>query len=246
MRTMLRLALAAAVAWAPLALAQTIYSWTDETGTVHFTDNLASVPQGAKVVTTEGAELAVVDTGPAVATAPAAPDAAPARAAPRGVPQERSAVTGEVLDEAYWRGAFRTLNQRIRGLEDEVALDEKQLRQPDGLPIAMQCGAGAWGWVPQPPPPVVTGNVSVEAQPVPGVTLSGTADLGPGRMQPAPRHGPRHLAWGGPCWVNASPELERVRERLDRNKVALARAREDLEELDRQASHHGVPREWRR
>ncbi|MHB8877185.1 MAG: DUF4124 domain-containing protein [Myxococcaceae bacterium] len=43
-----------------------------------------------------------------------------------------------------------------------------------------------------------------------------------------------------------SPELELLRERVRRSEVDLKHAREDLENLDRDASRHSIPREWRR
>lgn len=41
-------------------LGQTVYEWTDAQGEAHYTDDLSSIPKGAKVRTTEGADISVV------------------------------------------------------------------------------------------------------------------------------------------------------------------------------------------
>ncbi len=47
-----------------LVLSQTVYEWTDSKGIQHFTDDLQSVPKGAKVRTTKGADVTVVPASP--------------------------------------------------------------------------------------------------------------------------------------------------------------------------------------
>lgn len=52
---------------------------------------------------------------------------------------------------------------------------------------------------------------------------------------------------GFPCFPSAiDPEYQLTKDRLAANETALARAKEDLQELERQASFAAVPREWRR
>jgi hypothetical protein len=61
-----------------LVASQVIYEWTDAEGT-HFTDDRTAIPRGAKVKTTGGDDISVVDEGrrppPNAAASPAAPDA---------------------------------------------------------------------------------------------------------------------------------------------------------------------------
>lgn len=52
--------LAALLLLSTAANAQTIYRWTDKKGEVHYSDDMSTVPKGAKLETTEGEELMVV------------------------------------------------------------------------------------------------------------------------------------------------------------------------------------------
>ena len=47
-----------------LALGQTMYEWVDAQGESHFTDDLASVPKGVKVRTTDGADISTIESSP--------------------------------------------------------------------------------------------------------------------------------------------------------------------------------------
>ncbi len=62
--------LAALLLLSSTANAQTIYRWTDKKGEVHYTDEVSTVPKGAKLETTEGEELMVVPAPPPSATTP--------------------------------------------------------------------------------------------------------------------------------------------------------------------------------
>lgn len=49
-----------------------------------------------------------------------------------------------------------------------------------------------------------------------------------------------------PCVYTIDPEFERVRERLEKNRRELVRAKEELNDLERRASFEAVPLHWRR
>jgi hypothetical protein len=52
--------------------------------------------------------------------------------------------------------------------------------------------------------------------------------------------------YGTPCFFGLNPEWERIRERLERNRREVVRAREDLADLERRAAFEAVPLHWRR
>ncbi|MDP1824642.1 MAG: DUF4124 domain-containing protein [Archangium sp.] len=208
-----------------LMIAQsTIYVWTDKTGAEHFTDDLNSIPRGVKVRTTEGAQISRIDSDgaktqkPAVASAPTQP-AAPS------------------TSEQTWRQLFRDARSRVTNLEEEIESDRKKVEEVNGLPVSagFNCAGGFYNQ------PFVTSRASVvvAGQPFPGVTvnttLTGTTIVGP----------PQTL-YAAPCFYAFNPEFERVRERLEKNRREVVRAREDLADLERRASFEAVPLHWRR
>jgi len=125
--------------------------------------------------------------------------------------------------EQYWRQAFKSVRERIAELEDDVEADRKLIEGTHGLPqtARFSCYPGAW-WM-------SGSTVVVNGQPLPG---GGVVTNAPG------------TAYGAPCFYN--PEFERVRDRLDRNRRALTRAKEELSDLERRASFEAVPLHWRR
>jgi len=129
------------------AAAQTIYRWKDARGTVHYTDDPSTAPKGVKVETTEGEELNSVtasrDDAQTPAKRPASMPAVPPP--PQGAvspvpPPPGAEAYDEGADvevestEQYWRTAFRDLHEKIRSLEDQIALDEKKVGEPNALP----------------------------------------------------------------------------------------------------------------
>ncbi len=123
--------------------------------------------------------------------------------------------------EAYWRGAFLELNRSIRSLEDEISLDQKKLEPTiNGLPVNARYGCTS--------PYLLNAGAGY-----PVTTLA---------AHPGLRTGPVTLG----CVAYDDPEVKAARERITRNKLALTRATEDLQELERKASAESVPREWRR
>lgn len=240
---------------APGAGAQTIYTWVDESGTVHYTDSLSSVPEGVKVDTTAGDELAIVQVESEKEEGQAAEKPRPAAAAP--APQRGSgwvsAITGEPLDEYAWRGRFRAAHAEVQNLEDELAMDQRRVNDSAhyGYGPGILCGPGYLA--PSAAPPAyraVDQRAAMQARatirPAPGVTITGDAQV---RTAPVPPPGHSGYGWrgyGATCLATPSPDYERLRDRIERNTQALKRAKEALDDLDRQASHHGVPREWRK
>ncbi len=196
MRAPLKPVLAVCLAWSAVAEAQQVYQWTDKAGEVHYTDDKSTIPKGAKVRTTSGEALAEVSGDPA----PPPPAAPAATAAPaKGPPAPTDA-------EQYWRGEYRRARENIRRLEDEIAVDNRKVEDPTGLPLNhMQCGLAATGFVGGTP---VTGQMG--------------------------------------CYYLPNPEYQRTRDRLETNKRALKRAKDELNELDRRAANDAVPLEWRR
>jgi hypothetical protein len=52
--------------------------------------------------------------------------------------------------------------------------------------------------------------------------------------------------YSAPCGFSTNPEFDRIRDRLERNRREVVRAREELADLDRRASYEAVPQQWRR
>jgi Domain of unknown function (DUF4124) len=55
----------------------------------------------------------------------------------------------------------------------------------------------------------------------------------------------QHRQWANWCFLAPNPEWDRSRERLDRNRRDLIRAKEDLQDLERRAAFEAVPLHWR-
>jgi hypothetical protein len=91
-------------------MAGDIYTWTDDQGVVHYTDDPSTIPAKSKAKTTRGAEIGSL---------PARPAAEPGR--------QDVSVEADQLDEQYWRSAFADLRQRIADLEKSLRADRKTL-----------------------------------------------------------------------------------------------------------------------
>lgn len=204
-----------------LILAQsTVYVWVDKDGAEHFTDDLASVPRGAKVRTTEGVAISRIE-----------PDTTK-KAVVVSAPTEPALPSAS---EQGWRQLFRDAKNKVRVLEEDIEADRKKVEEVNGLPLTAQFNC-APGFYPQ---PVLVGGatttVVASGQPIPGVGVSATVV-----------HRPPPLYYAAPCFYGFNPEFERVRERLDKNRRELVRAKEELAELERRASFEAVPLHWRR
>ncbi|MDP2270695.1 MAG: DUF4124 domain-containing protein [Archangium sp.] len=108
--------LAALLVFSTAANAQQIYRWTDKKGEAHYTDDVSTVPKGAKLETTEGEELMVVPAPPPSPTVPApktipVPRAPAARAPQTGSIEVRLTkinVAVSDADRAYIEESLRT------------------------------------------------------------------------------------------------------------------------------------------
>lgn len=213
-----------AVLAASPAVAQSIYRWVDADGVTHYTDNSASVPQGVAVFATDGEPISHMGK-PGPVPVSAAKKAAPAPAAvPDNVPS-----TDDGPNEVYWRAQFKAARERIRSLEDEITADGKRVHDVNvGYTCAPQIAAyGGYA-----PAPTATASVTVTPQ-----GLNGRSGYGP-VGQP--------LYVYDACIPRLNPEYDRTQRRIEKNKLALVRAKEDLHELERRAAFDAVPLEWRR
>ena len=253
---LLRLSLCLSLLLPGLAGAQAIYTWTDNEGVQHFTDEPKNVPKGVKATTTEGAHVNVVsatapaEQAPSVAKPVSGSEAQAAAAQAQAAAAQAQAAAAQAQAAAQqqaqatledtWRKRFRDARDKVRVLEDDIEVDRQRVEEVNGLPVsfAYTCGPG-WG-APWPPATHGQGGVAVSGQVGPGVNVS--AGVGTAWSQ----------GWGfpstviTPCAFGFNAEYERARERLARNRKALVRAKEELADLERRAALEAVPLEWRR
>ncbi len=205
------------------ALAQAFYRWVDASGTTHYTDNSSTIPQGATVFATEGEPISEMGKpGPVPLAAPRPPVES------RRVDNDPAVPTSS---EQFWRTQFRAAKEKIRLLEDEIATDRRINEDVNGLPAAVSysCFPPYLGQI---APTRYGGSIAIGPQ--------GTqANIGP---LPQPNYA-HHF---NTCIQTVNPDYERARQRLEKNRAALERAKEDLHELERRASFEAVPLEWRR
>lgn len=235
--TAMRAALSTLLLLASAASAQTIYKWTDARGTVHYTDDPSTVPARVKVTTTEGDELS--NTGSVVKIEPAPAATPPPATAPSG--------TAASKEEEYWREQFRAARDKIRTLEDELALDQRK-QEDRTLPVTGSYftpnGYGYGGYRPYGYGATVTEQVSVAGSlnlplgNVGNLTVNGNATSS--AVVPYAGYGgyPRHV-------YAYEAESSRTRDRIERTRLALTRAKEELADLERRAAFNSVPLEWR-
>ena len=133
------------------------------------------------------------------------------------------------ISEQTWRQLFRDAKNRVTGLEEDIEADRKQVEEVNGLPVLARFTCATGAFYSQPTSMVIAG------QPFPGVAVTTTVTTGTTFISPA-----------SPCFYGFNPEYERIRERLNKNRRELVRAREDLADLERRASFEAVPLHWRR
>lgn len=136
------------------------------------------------------------------------------------VEEKRVEIQPEVPSgsERYWRGEFRAAREKISGLEDAIAADKHRVDDVGGLPVQYACHPGYLGYPAYGSVPGYGANFN-----------AGYANY-----------------YGGGCYTTVNPEWERSKERLEKNRKALERAKEELHDLERRASFEAVPNEWRR
>jgi hypothetical protein len=250
-----------------IVLSQTIYTWTDSRGTVHYTDDPTTIPANVKAKTTDGDELSHTGPTPKLERAPE-PERAP--------PSTLSAAQGGTSDEDYWRKEFRAARDKVRTLEDELAADTRKYDDPSRLPMSgtYYCSPGFYapGFVgPGFVGPGFVGpgsfgpgyrsfsrsqvgfgaslNVPLGTAGSLNVNAGATQAVNRGNTTVAPfagYPGTIGFGYGGPCWYQMDGQYAYVRDRMDKTKAALARAKEDLADLERRAANAAVPLEWRR
>lgn len=251
-----------ALSMASVAWAQTIYTWTDSRGTVHYTDDPSTIPAKAKVKTTEGGELSQM--GPP-----------PERPAPQEAPSREPSSSAGVetkSDEEYWRKEFRAANEKVRSLEDELSVDQRKVDDPSRMPMGgtyycqpgfyspgfvaprsgqfnrAQTNFGAALNVPLGGGGSLNVNANVGASVRRGSSVAPFAGYGAygGSSSFGYGYGGYGVGVGGPCWYQMDGQYAYTRDRIERTRAALARAKEELADLDRRAANASVPLEWRR
>ena len=121
----------------PLQVSAEIYSWTDAAGTVHFTEDLGSVPKNyrAKALRQASGEDVTV---PAAVPEASSPDGAPTAerthsevsqdAAAPAAPGATSATRFGGRSAAEWQAEFRSLRHKLAQIEQQ----QEQLRKEGG------------------------------------------------------------------------------------------------------------------
>jgi hypothetical protein len=120
------------------ASAQTFYSWTDEAGTTHYTDDLSSVPKGTGFKATSGDPLMVVSAGKQPAKTKVEVAAERERALVEVV--KPAEPKRDELNEREWRDAFRQAYDTISTLELKISQDKKKVDSINGLPVTGRYG----------------------------------------------------------------------------------------------------------
>lgn len=238
----------------PLALliaSAQIYTWVDKDGVEHFTDDKNAVPKGVKARVTEGDEIGMVKADKPAAKPAAAGPQDPNVIALQPMPQVVTIITRTddpsvpSAAEEKWRSLFREARERVAALEDEIEADRKRTEEVNGMPVRAGFTCQQYGV-----PPVVLApttstvvGISGSGQIAPGVTVSGSATSGVIIGNPVVRPYPMFVT---PCGYGFNPEYQVARDRLEKNRRELVRAKEALADLERRASFEAVPLHWRR
>jgi DNA repair exonuclease SbcCD ATPase subunit len=117
----------------PLAAGAASYSWTDPAGTVHFTDDLGSVPAKyrAKALRQAAGDETIPDAQPAAAKNDSKTAAAPAGAVPQAGSAQGTATPSTRFGDrsaAEWQQQFQALRAQMKTIEQQM----EQLKQEGG------------------------------------------------------------------------------------------------------------------
>lgn len=121
------------------------------------------------------------------------------------------------MSEQFWRDQFRGAKEKIHNLEDEILSDRHKVEDPGGLPVSGRYWCNR-GY--------------------------GLGNVYGGGVAPADEGAQGYV--GGNCMMAINPEYQRAKDRIERNRKALERAKEEFRDLERRASFEAVPNEWRR
>lgn len=190
---------------------ETVYTWTDDSGEVHYTNDPQSPPGDTVLRPLKTDEVSVVANTRSPAPAAPAPPPTPeqtkqtlelrkldaeARRAEADAERAKShAARAQVEAEAYWRESFRDARRKLTLLRDAIDR-ERTILETSGLPVTAK------------------------------VVGTGQSCAYPLACAPA-------------------QEFEQAKLRLKQLQRDLVEAQEELDELERRASHAEVPREWR-
>lgn len=113
-----------------LASAQEVYTWTDKSGVVHYSDDPSEVPKGTQLKTTRGDPISKLSF-------PLAPNAQPQ--------PEQTEQQPQAQDREAWSAKFREAHAKIEELKQWIAAD-MQVVEPNGLPVTgkYSCYAGPY------------------------------------------------------------------------------------------------------
>lgn len=221
-----------------------IYTWVDKDGVEHFTDDANAVPRGVKARVTEGDEIGVVTADkPAKAASPAAQSNVIAL---QPMPQVVTIVTKSddpnmpSAAEEKWRQLFRDARAKVTSLEDDIEADRKRTEEVNGMPVRAGFVCQTWGVPPVILTPTTSTTVTVGGggQIAPGVAVTGGV-IATSVIRPTPM-------FVTPCGYGFNPDYQAARDRLEKNRRELVRAKEALADLERRASFDAVPLHWRR
>jgi hypothetical protein len=200
------------------SIAQTIYSWTDDDGVEHYTDDSTAIPKKARVnamINNDASNRKVI---------PTAPMNLPLVAQKVETPTTEPAKTLALAET--WRTLFKDARRKISALEYIISADEKKVEGVIGVPSRVSCSYL--------PTPVNTAQLSIQAQVGPVTVSSGF-----GAVQYA------NYNAGYPCFAVPDYEFIRAKERLEHSKIDLKNAQIDLADLERRAAREAIPLEWR-
>ena len=119
-----------------LLILSQVYTWTDASGSQHFTDSLESIPRGVKVRTTEGAEISQIGR-----------DQKKDEKKDEAVVVAKPTPVDESAREDLWRKRFRDARRRIEDLQADIESDRSKVEEVDGLPVSanLYCGGAFAG-----------------------------------------------------------------------------------------------------